>query len=120
MIDIERLPNNEFAALKGIDDGFSPNPEISIAIVARADSEIVGRVFLVSPVHIEGPWIREDFRCGTLAKRLFNRVEAEARACGVKRLLAYGATHTEDYLSRLGFKRLLLTVWSKELPCHQL
>ncbi len=113
---VDKLSPKEFELLSAIDDGFTPDSRYSVAIAASEGQEIVGRIFLVSPVHVEGPWIAPEHRGGTIAKRLMDTAEKEARAAGVKKLMAYGANdEIEGYLKRLGFEQVRLTVWVKEL-----
>lgn len=116
MTELRTLPKEEFGRLAELYDGFVPNPQYSIAIVAEEGERIVARIFLLAPVHIEGPWIAEEARCGTLAQRLVNRAEREARACGLNRLFAYAINpEIEDYLARLGFSQQPMTVWAKHI-----
>ena len=116
---IEELTPSQFADLERIHEGFVP-PAGSIAIVARDDDgEICGRVFLMQPTHVEGPWVREDRRGRTLGKRLMNAVARTAKDCGVKKLFAYAADETlANYLERLGYTQEPFTVWTKDLTCH--
>jgi N-acetylglutamate synthase-like GNAT family acetyltransferase len=119
-IEIRRLHPSEFDLLKGYADGFCPDAEKSVALVAENESQIIGRIFLVSPVHVEGPNVNTAWRGGTLFKRLVDAVELEARAEGVKDLMAYAVDATmEMYLERLGYTKLPMTVWVKELQCLQ-
>ena len=116
-MEIRRLAPEEYDVLRGIGDvEFCPDAETSVAIVAQDGDEIVARAFLVSPTHLEGSWIREDRRGGTLAKRMMDRVEQEAKAMGLKKLLVYAMSEQHEmYLQRLGFSNLPLTLWIKEL-----
>ena len=113
---VERLAADDYPALKNVSDGFVPDPANSIAIVAKDSGEIVGRIFIVAPAHIEGPWIAPAKRGGMLLVHLISRAEREARKAGIKKLMAYGTSpQTEDYLKRLGFGQLPLTVWAKDI-----
>jgi GNAT superfamily N-acetyltransferase len=115
-MDIRRLDAEEFEQLQEIADGWCPDPQVSRAGVAIDGERTVARVFIVAPVHIEGPWIAEEYRHGTLAARLVKWAERQAREVGVQKLFAYGANaEIEGYLERLGFKKQPLTVWAKEL-----
>lgn len=99
-----------------ISDGVQPDPKSSVAVVAKDGDEIVGRIFLIQPVHTECPWVREDLRGGTLLKRLTDAIEKEAKDRGVKKLFAFGASdQMESYISRLGYQKQPLTVWIKDL-----
>lgn len=116
MVTISRLEASEFYLLAGVYDKVAPDPDCSIALLARDGDEIVGRVFLVTPTHVEGPWVREDHRGSPLAKRLMQHAAEAAKSCGIRTLFAYAATdQLADYLSRLGYKKEPYTVWSKGL-----
>jgi N-acetylglutamate synthase-like GNAT family acetyltransferase len=48
--------------------------------------------------------------------QLIRAVEREAKNIGVSQLLAYAAEPSvEDYLGRLGYRKMQLTVWEKKL-----
>lgn len=116
MIEIRKLAPNEFDCLKEYADGFCPDAGKSVALVAENDSHIIGRIFLLSPVHCEGPHVDPAWRGGPLFKRLVDAAELEARSEGVNKLMAYAVDATmEMYLKRLGYSKMDLTVWSKEL-----
>lgn len=116
LISIQKLEAKDYVVLAGIFDGFQPDAKTSITLLARDGQDVVGRIFLLAPTHIEGPWIRPDWRYGTLAKRLVASAETEARKCGITTLFAYGMDkEIEGYLQRLGFSQKPMTVWSKEL-----
>ena len=119
MITIRRLDKSEFGRLRNVADGLAPNPDYSRVIVIERDGEIVGRMCLMTPVHIEGTWLREDVRRGTVGFRMFQAIEREATSLGVRTLLAYATSaEHETYLQRLGFGKLEFTVWSKEIKCQ--
>ena len=112
---IEELPFEQYDSLAGVHEGFIP-PKGSVALVARQGDAIVGRVFLMAPVHLEGPWAREDFRNRMLGYRLMKAAAEKAKECGVKKLFAYAENEQlANYLSRLGYKQEPYTVWTKEL-----
>jgi Acetyltransferase (GNAT) family len=116
MIKIERLHPSEFDLLKEVHDKFMPSPDKSVAVVARSGEAIIGRIFLMAPTHVEGPWIAPSWRGGPLFKRLVDAIEIEARSEGIKSLMAYAVDATmELYLERLGYTKLPMTVWAKEL-----
>lgn len=111
-----RLLPDEYNELKSIADGFCPDPRTSVAVVAIEAGHYVGRVFLVSPVHVEGPWVREDKRKYGLGTKLMERAELEAKKLGLSSLFAYGADdYLESQLRRLGYVKQRLTVWKKEI-----
>lgn len=117
MIVVERLNPSEWDLLKiGGEFGFIPDPDRSIAVVARNDSKVIGRTFLVSLAHLEGTEIERQWRNGPVLKQLMDGVEIEARAEGLKKIFSYAPTLVvEGYLNRLGYKREPLTVWAKDL-----
>ncbi len=119
MIEILRLHPSEFDLLKQVGDGFCPDPEHSVALVARNGEKIVGRIFLLPLSHIEGTFIEEAWRGGVMLRRLFNAIEIEARSEGLTKTFAYIATpQNESYIARLGYKKVPITVWEKDLTCQ--
>ena len=121
MIDIRRLHASEFDLLRSVDDGFTPDPERSIAMVAQNGSRIVGRIFLVAPSHAEGIWIERDYRGSSLGKQIVEALELEARSEGITKMFAYATRlEMEHYISRCcGYERLPWVVLQKELACRQ-
>lgn len=116
MIEVERLHPSEFDLLHSIDDGFQPDPEKSIVVVARNESRIIGRIALVAPTHVEAIFVERAWRNSPVFKRLVDAVEMEARAEGIKTLLAYAVNdQMADYISRLGYTKMPLQVYGKEL-----
>lgn len=112
---IEELDPAEFQSLSEVYEGFVP-PSGSVAIVARHRGEIAGRVFIMSPAHVEGPWVRDDLRGSLIGKRLMDAVERKAKERGATKLFAYAASdQLANYLLRLGYKHVPYTVWEKEL-----
>ena len=112
---VERLAPKDFEVLATVEEGFMPLCDKSIVVVAKSGDEIVGRLMLLSPAHVEGAWIDERFRGGTLLKRMMEEMEVQAKREGLGKLMAYGNAINEDYLSRLGFTQRPLTVWEKRL-----
>jgi len=110
---IERLRN--FSILSTVEEGFMPICDKSIVVVAKSGEEIIGRLMLLSPAHVEGAWIDERFRGGRLLKRMMDEMESQAKHEGLAKLMAYGHSINEDYLERLGFVKRPLTVWEKRL-----
>lgn len=85
-------------------------------LIAKQGSEIVGRVFLMQPTHVEGPWVREDLRGGLVGARLMKEIVEEAKKCGISKVFAYATDEQlEDYLMRLGYTREPWSVWTKEV-----
>lgn len=116
MIEIRRLHPSEFDLLKGYADGFCPDAEKSVALVAENDTHIIGRIFLMAPVHIEGPHVDRAWRGGTVFKRLVDAIEIEARAEGISKVFCFAKDdQMADYIERLGYKPSQLTVYEKVL-----
>jgi hypothetical protein len=119
-IEIRRLHPSEFDLLKGVDDGFMPDPARSIALVAQNTTRILGRLFLMAPSHVEGIWLDPDWRGSNLFRDMMNAMELEARSEGISKLFAY-STRPEicHYLERrCDYAKLPWTVLAKELPCR--
>lgn len=113
---IQRLPASEYGALEKVAEGYRPDPDHSIVIVAKQDGEIVGRTMLIRPFHIEGTWLDGRVRHGTTGLRMFRFLEAEAKKYGIGRLFAYAEDpKVEDYMGRLGYTRAPLSVWMKDI-----
>jgi len=109
------LPD-EFPELAKVHDGFMPDPKQSVALIAIDAGKYVGRIFLVSPAHVEGPWVDEEYRGRGLFQKLVARAEEEAKKAGIHSLFAYGADdYMESLIRRLGYTKQRLTVWKKEL-----
>lgn len=116
MITIERLPAEEYDTLLSIEEGYVPNAEHSIAVVARDDGAIIGRMMLIAVAHVEAAWVNDRYRGGTVLERMTKEIEAQARAAGIKTVFAYSETHEMDgYIQRLGYERSPLRVYRKEL-----
>ncbi len=113
---VERLPDTEFDALRKIDDGYRPDPASSIVIVAKENGEIVGRMMLLSLVHLEGTWINPRLRRGYVLVKMMKEMEKQAYEAGVRTMFAYSMNeHVSDYLARLGYKKSELEHFEKEL-----
>jgi len=116
LIEIRRLGELEYHKLAHVDDGFIPQVDKSIAVIAENEHHIIGRIFLVAPVHAEGVFVEEPWRGGTVLKRLVEAAELEARAEGITKLLCYAKdAKMENYIQRLGYKHFPVTVWEKGL-----
>lgn len=115
-MEIRRLEPNEWGVLDRFPDGFKPDPGNSIAVVAlNKDGKPVGRMTLVVMPHLEGTYIDLDERGGFLGYRLQKAIEKEARNLGVKKYFAYCEPEHGQYLERLGYKKLNLEVWEKDV-----
>lgn len=116
MVKIERLTPRDFHLLKNIGDGFTPDSQRSVAIVALHDDGIIGRLFIVSPAHVEGAFVEKPWRNTPVFPMLMKRAELEAHKEGITQLLAFAKDEViADYVERLHYKKLPLTVWSKQL-----
>lgn len=117
MIEIKRLHPSEFDLLKDVDDGFTPNPDQSIVMVGNNGSRIISRLFALAPVHVEGIWVENAYRGGTLFKDMMNAMEIELRADAIKKVFAYSVRpEIGHYIEqRCGYSPLSWRVYSKEL-----
>ena len=115
MIEFKRLEPGEWDLL-GNDEPL-PDAKKAIALVAvDQDGDLAGRVFLVAPAHIEGIYVDRKWRGSTIMQRLVAKAEGEARRLGLTQLLAFAKDEImEDYIDRLGYEKLPLTVWQKSL-----
>ena len=116
MITVERLPEEEYEALVSVEEGYVPDPKASIVVVAKFDGQIIGRVMLIGVKHVEGAWINEQYRGGTVLERMTQEIEKHAREAGIKTVFVYSQTSEMDgYIERLGYERSPLRVFRKEL-----
>ncbi len=89
-----------------------------MTIFAMKDGRVIGQISLVAPLHLEGVFVEPDCRGSMVMKQLVNEAEAEASAMQVSKVLAFAADEKmESYIARLGYKKMPLTVWEKELAC---
>lgn len=116
MITFRVLPPEEFPRLALVADDISPDPKIARVIVGEEAGEIVARSMLMQPVHIEGTWVREDHRGSPLGKMLLDRVEQEAKSCGLQKLFAYALDPlVASYLRRMHYSRSAAVVFTKDI-----
>jgi len=116
VLDIRRLEPSEYDELAKVEEGYKPDPDHSLVVVAKELGEIVARTMLIRPWHIEGTWVHERLRGGTTGYRLLRQLECEAKKAGLARLFSYAAEASiENYLERLGFQKSPLTVWTKDI-----
>jgi N-acetylglutamate synthase-like GNAT family acetyltransferase len=120
---VEVLPKERWSELSCVpQSGTGALPEkSSVAVVARDGAgEICGTLVLVCPWHLEGAWVRPDKRGSPVLGALVRKAEAIAVRAGLTRLFAYGASpEMEDYIERLGYERMPLSVWAKTVGSHQ-
>lgn len=116
MISIEKLEPERYSLLKAFPDQFVPDPKTSLALGAFDNEQLIGRGFLLQPVHIEGPFVQEAYRGHRIGFRIMQALEAEARKAKMQKVFAYA---TDDllgqYLMRMNYKHMPMTVWAKEL-----
>lgn len=116
MVEIERLKPSEFHLLARLGDGYTPHPTRSVVVVAKNKLGLIGRCCLVSPAHVEGVYIDPLYRSSMVMKKLVDATEDEARAEGVNKLLVFAhGEEMESYIGRLGYSKMPLTVWEKNL-----
>lgn len=116
MITVERLPVEEYDALLSVEEGYRPDPEKSITVVAKHDGVIVGRMMLLNLAHVEAAWINEQYRSSSILERMTKEIEKQAAEVGIKTVFVYSETHEmDDYISRLGYERSPLRVFRKDL-----
>jgi len=114
---IRRLPVEDWPLLRLFPDQVAPKPKDCIALVAQAESgELLGRIFLLAPVHIEGLYVSPSRRGTALMSDLVEKAEQEARNLGVSTAFAYAdGIQMENYIERLCYSRERWSVWRKEL-----
>ena len=93
-------------------------PEDSLFVCAFRDGQMVGRVGLIALPHIEGTWVAPEMRGTTLAARMFRRMEQEVKGLGRTHLLILlpeDDKTLDGYVARVGYERLGVSMWAKEL-----
>ena len=117
MIKIERLHPVQWDLLSQIDDGHSPDPDKTIAIVARVGIHPVARLFAMAPTHVEGIFIEPQYRGGSLFKDMMTAMELELKSDGVKQVFAYSVRpEIGHYLEqRCNYFKLPWLIYQKEL-----
>jgi len=102
---------------KAPDDPIVLPPEFTV-LAAFDDKGLAGRTTVVTVPHIEGTWVREDLRKTRIGYVMFKEMENFVRSLGRTHTLAYAydeQPEVADYLARLGYERLPLTIWAKDL-----
>ena len=116
MITVERLPAEDYDTLLTVEEGYCPDPKTSIAVVAKEDGVVIGRMMLIGVAHVEGAWISDRYRSGAVLERMTKEIEKQAREAGISTVFAYSQTHEMDgYIERLGYERSPLRVFRKDL-----
>ena len=114
-MQVHTLEPERFDLLAQAPDGIVPDPRFITAIVAEQDGKLLGRMFLCLMPHIEGTWIDEAARSGTIGYRLAKQIEERCREIGVIKVMAYCMPEHETYMERLGFTKCPYTVWEKDV-----
>jgi N-acetylglutamate synthase-like GNAT family acetyltransferase len=92
------------------------NGDRQIEFILKSGDDFVGRIYLMAPLHLEGVELDQKWRSSIAFKKLVDAAETEAKGMGLTHVLAFGKDSTmEDYIQRLGYERLSLSVWRKEL-----
>lgn len=118
-MEVKTLQPAEWDILKQAPDGWVPDPAWVAAIVAMDGERLVGRAAVCLMAHIEGTWVAEDHRNGTVGFRLIKAIEEQARAMNLSIVMAYAMPEVGSYLERLGFKKSEVSVYVKEVdPCQ--
>jgi GNAT superfamily N-acetyltransferase len=115
-LTVRRLKPVEYEKLLSVSDGYTPDPNRSVAVVAENGHHIMGRIFLMAPAHVEGVFVEPAWRNTGVMRQLVDAIELEARAEGISKVLAY-AKDPDMYgrIEAMGYKKLPWTVWEKEL-----
>lgn len=91
-------------------------PDGTLVLYAVEQGEIVGRqAYLLLP-HLEGAWVKDERRGGTLAYRLIRKTEEVVAETGYPAVFAYvldSQPEVADYMERMGYEKLPLTIWMK-------
>lgn len=93
-------------------------PSEFAVFAAFDDQGLAARTSVVMIPHIEGTWVREDLRNGSLGIRLIKMVENGTKETGRGAVYAF-AEQTDDkvndYMQRMGYEKQPLNVWIKYL-----
>ena len=63
-ISVRRLKPVEYEKLLSVDDGYTPDPNRSVVVVAENGHHIIGRIALVAPAHVEALFVAPPWRNG--------------------------------------------------------
>jgi GNAT superfamily N-acetyltransferase len=115
-LTVRRLKPVEYEKLLSVDDGFTPDPKRSVAVVAENGHHIMGRIFLMAPAHVEGVYVEPAWREKGVMRQLMDAIEIEARAEGISKMLVYAKDpDMGERFKAMDYRRLPWTVWEKEL-----
>ena len=121
-MEIRPLTADEIEQAQAV-DGVAFPPENSIILGAvDASGNVVGRIVLMSLVHLEGTWVAPEYRGSRLAIKLVAAAEQTLLQNGLTSVIAY--TPKSDpkigqYMRRVGYAELPIEVWQKFLPAGQ-
>ena len=98
-------------------NGVQQWPVDTIGVLAIEDeTSVVGQTAILNLPVIEGTTVADDKKGGTLAYRLIKRVEELYRELGKTHAMALAASpEVEGYLERVGYKKLPVVLYTKEL-----
>lgn len=105
-------------AAREIDPEHFPWPFDTLVLFAFEDEKVVGRSAILNMPLIEGTWVADAYRGSTLMPRLVK--EVEKLLFDLKKTHSMAWQNTEqpevaDYLTRMGYTKLPIAVWTKEL-----
>lgn len=107
---IRQLPFEEWDRLDGfpIATNGLPNPDTSVIfVIESAEGEIVGTWEAITPVILEGLWLRDDYRRTTAMGRLLSEMKSFLRSIHVDK--AFTLVQTSDVLElahKAGFETI--------------
>lgn len=95
---VRQLPFEEWDRLEGLQIAANglPNPDTSVIFVVEDAGEIVGTWEAVTPIVLEGLWVREDFQKTTACGRLYHAMVSFLKSLGVDR--TYTLVQTPEVL----------------------
>lgn len=114
-MELKRLTQDEYRALPGAEP-LERLPVDSVVVAALSDGQVIGRTVLLNMLHLEGTWVTSSRRNGLVGARLIREAQEQAKEVGASMLLAYTADLKHgEYMQRLGYKRVPVEVWAKEI-----
>lgn len=87
-------------------------------IAAFDDKGLAGRIMMCALPHMEGTWVREDKRGSRVALHLVRMMEQFISYIGNTHAWAFvqeSDTEVADYMARIGYTKIPLTVWTKNI-----
>lgn len=97
-------------------------PADSIILYAYKDNKIIGRVGLMSIKFIEGTWAADEMRGTGLPVRMLRQMEKLILSLGNSHVFSMAADvqpEIKDYLERLDFERVPVTLLAKDLTAKE-